>query len=95
MNCGACDRKLRKGSMRRSLVLTSDGAIRSALVCSRCALRAVAFVVPPPTTVPPICASCKRGLAKVCEECARRLASNVRELAASNVALAAKRGGAS
>lgn len=90
-NCHSCDRPLRKGGGRRAWVLTSDGAVAAGIVCIRCALRAIAFVVPPATTMPTLCSSCKRAHASVCGGCAERLRSNVRELTAANVALATTR----
>jgi len=68
-----------------------DGTIKSGVVCLRCAARAVAFVVPPATTVAPLCASCKREPAAVCVSCFARHQGQVRELAAANVALAASK----
>jgi hypothetical protein len=72
-----------------------DGTIKSGIVCLRCASRAVAFVVPPATTVAPLCGSCRKERAAVCVGCFARAHANVRELSAANVALAAgKKGGA-
>jgi hypothetical protein len=92
-HCHSCERALRKGASRRAWVLTADGAIAAGIVCGRCALRAVAFVVPPHITVPTLCTACKRAHASICAGCADRLGSNVRELSAANVALAVKKGG--
>jgi len=74
-------------------VLNADGALTAGLVCGRCALRAVAFVVPPAVTVPTLCVSCQRERACVCQGCAERLAANVRELSKANVRLAVGKGG--
>src|SRR5438270_12198080 len=86
--CANCDHKLRVGSIRWGHVAGDDGKIVSALVCTKCAHQAIKICIPPPTTVAPLCSQCKRGLACVCESCARALATNVRELASANVALA-------
>lgn len=85
--CKACDRPLRKGSARRATVMSTDGMLESGLVCARCALRAIAFVVPPAVTVPPACASCKRGPAGICFTCWNRLADAKNELEKANVVL--------
>ncbi len=90
--CSSCPRKLRRGSARRVWIMTPDG-IELGIVCKRCALRAIAVLVPPPATVAPLCACCKRGRASVCVACMERLEQQVRELAAANVLLAARREG--
>ena len=72
------------------MVVTDQGEVKAGIVCARCALRAVAFVIPPKVTVPTACELCKRGLACVCRPCAEALAQNVRELTKANVALALK-----
>lgn len=93
--CANCDSKLRAGSTRWANV-EQGGRVLAALVCTRCAKAAIKICIPPPTTVAPLCSHCKRGLACICESCARALATNVRELSAANVALAVgKKGGAS
>lgn len=88
MKCASCERGMRKGKIRRALVLDSEGQVRSGLVCARCALRALAFVVPPPVTVAPLCKACRRDRAAVCEGCHACLGASVRELTAANVRLA-------
>lgn len=85
--CKSCNRSLRKGSTRRALVLEPDGSIAAGLVCARCALRAVAFVVPPPTTIAPLCGRCKREPAAVCGSCFTSVSNNVIHLSAANAAL--------
>ena len=85
--CHSCDRPLRRGSSRRALVGASDGSVTYAIVCNRCRLRAIAFIVPPPTQVPTLCAECKRGHGSVCRGCVDRLRESVRELTAANVLL--------
>lgn len=67
-----------------------DGTIKSGIVCLRCAARAVAFVVPPATTVAPLCCACKREVAAVCTGCFARQAESAREVTKANVALRAK-----
>ena len=89
-SCAACERPLRKGFARKAWVLTRDGAVHG-LVCVRCAFGALPFVVPPPTTVAPVCSCCRRALASVCGGCAERLGASVRELTAANVALVARK----
>lgn len=84
--CTSCDRGLRKGACRRAWVLSPHGELALGLVCTRCALRALAFVVPPATTVPPACFACKRKPAAVCRECVAKLEAHVKELAAANIA---------
>lgn len=86
-HCPSCTRILRKGTGRKAWVMEPDGTIKSGIVCLRCAARAVAFVVPPATTLAPPCACCKRKLAKVCGECHDRLEKSVRELTKANVML--------
>lgn len=88
--CHACERPLRKGKSRRALILTHEGAI-TGLVCLRCALRSLPFVIPPPVTVATLCTECKRGRASVCLDCVTRVGAHVKELSAANVVLRAVR----
>ena len=83
--CHSCERSLRKGGGRRAMVLNSEGKLSSGIVCKRCALRALAFVVPPATTIPTLCVKCKRANSQVCHGCYHRLESHVRELSKANV----------
>lgn len=85
--CTSCERPLRKGSTRRAWVLSAHGELASGLVCGHCALRALAFVVPPALTVAPACAKCRREPATIGKECAEQLERSVRELTAANIAL--------
>ncbi len=85
--CPSCGRALRRGKGRRAWVMEPDGCIKSGIVCLRCAARAVAFVVPPPTTIPPLCGVCKRAHAAVCVGCYGRISESARELTNANVAL--------
>ena len=86
--CASCDRALRKGTKnRRAWVVTAHGELESGIVCSRCALRAMAFVVPPPTTLPPLCSQCKRGPASVCGGCHERVCKAVKDTLGANVVL--------
>ena len=89
-SCSSCGGGLRKGSARRVLV-AGAGGIAPAIVCSRCALRAVAIVVGAPVEIAPLCGVCKRGASAVCAECYARSSANSRELLAANVALATTR----
>ena len=88
--CISCDRPMRKGAMRRAWVLTRDGAING-LCCTRCALTALPIVIPPPTTVAPLCACCKRGRASTCNDCVGKLERHVNELTRANVELGKER----
>ena len=88
--CPSCNRNLRRGKGRRAWVMDPDGTIKSGVVCLRCAARAVAFVVPPATTVAPLCCVCKRDTAAVCAGCFGRQAESSRELTKANVALRAR-----
>ncbi len=90
-NCGSCDRPLRAGSVRRAWVLDADGKIASALVCSWCLKRAVAVVVPPPTTIAPACGFCGKEPAAVGLACIERLERHIKELTVANLALKATR----
>lgn len=90
-SCSSCGGGLRKGSARRVLVASAAGGIAPAIVCSRCALRAVAIVVAAPVEIAPLCGVCKRGASCVCAECYARSSANSRELLAANVALATTR----
>jgi len=83
--CHSCDRRLRKGSVRRAWVLSPDGHIASGVVCKRCALRQIVLVVPPPTTVPHLCSKCRKEVASYCLGCVQGLEQNVRELTHANV----------
>ncbi len=87
--CVSCERVLRKGGARRACVLTRDGAVNG-LCCLRCALGAIPIVIPPPTTIAPLCACCKRGRATTCSACVRALEQNVKELTHANVLLTGK-----
>jgi len=88
--CTACERHIIRGrGARRAWVMDPDGNLAYGLVCVRCAVRAVAFVVPPATTVAPLCGSCHKDRAAVCVGCFARAHANVRELSAANVALRA------
>lgn len=87
MKCTSCNRTVRKGTGRRSLVLSPSGdAPRMGIVCARCYRRAVPVVVPPPMTIAPPCKACGRGPAAYCAACYERTCENVRTLAAANVA---------
>ena len=86
-SCASCSRNLRKGSSRRAWVITSHGELASGLVCARCALRAVAFVVPPATTVPPLCSQCRGAPASVCAGCHERVCNAVQEVTGANLVL--------
>jgi len=86
ITCGSCLKGMRKGTARRALVW-EDGTMVSRLVCTRCRLRAVAFVVPPPTTIAPLCKCCKKDRAQVCGECFEGLLRHIKQLTAANVAL--------
>jgi hypothetical protein len=90
MKCASCERGMRKGKIRRALVLDSEGQVRSGLVCARCALRALAFVVPPPVTIAPLCIGCKRDRAAVCAHCHTTMAAQNQELLKANLVLAHK-----
>lgn len=84
--CTSCDRALRKGSKnRRAWVISPHGELESGIVCSRCALRAMAFVVPPPTTIPPLCSQCKGAPASVCGSCHDRVCKAVASTMKLNV----------
>jgi len=85
--CASCERALRKGAARRAWVLSPHGELKQGTVCTRCALRAVTVVVPPPTTMAPACSLCRRNAAEVCAGCYNAAAHNVRGLSAANVAL--------
>ena len=92
LQCGSCGRKLRKGSSRRSLVFDpADGSVSLALVCLRCCLRTLSVVIPPATTIAPLCKVCKKGLASICAGCHDRSESHCRELTKSNVILRRER----
>lgn len=90
-HCESCERKLRKGSTLRALVLTPHGEVKRGLVCKRCQLRSVRVVVPPPVTVPPLCCECKSAPAAVCKGCHHRVVDHVKGLSAANVALSVKK----
>jgi hypothetical protein len=85
--CSSCERPLRKGAARRAWVLSSHGELASGLVCARCALRALAFVVPTMPTVRPSCVHCKRQPAAVCNACHDRAVEYASELVKANVVL--------
>ena len=89
--CASCDRVLRKGSSRRAWVMTPHRELVSGLVCSRCALRAIAFVVPPATTMAPPCTQCKRAPASVCAGCHERVCRAVSDTTKANLLLKLRR----
>jgi hypothetical protein len=94
--CISCDKPLRKGVARRALVLVRGEPIMG-LCCIQCVIGMVPIVVPPPTTIAPLCVCCKRGRATTCGACISALEQNVRELTKANVILQqelAKRGDA-
>jgi len=84
--CVSCDKPLRKGVSRRALVLVRGEPIMG-LCCIQCVLGMVPIVVPPPTTIAPLCKCCKRGHASVCAACIAALEQNVRELTKANITL--------
>lgn len=89
--CASCDKPLRKGSVRRALVVI-DGEIKRGNVCARCALRAIAFVVPPPVVMSTPCASCKRRPSKYCADCHERVCKQASDAVKANAALAVAKG---
>lgn len=83
--CASCDRPLHKGKSRRAWALGRSGELAQGCVCKRCVLRAVVVVPPAATTVSPLCACCKQGVASVCAGCHGRSQKNVVELVRANV----------
>jgi hypothetical protein len=84
--CLSCDAPLRKGVARRALVLQKGEPVIG-LCCIRCILSMLPIVTPPPTTIAPLCACCKRGRATTCGDCVAALEQNVKELTHANVLL--------
>jgi hypothetical protein len=87
--CISCDEPLRKGVARRALVLLRGEPVIG-LCCIKCIIGMLPIVIPPPTTIAPLCACCKRGRATTCDGCVRALEQNVKELTHANVLLTGK-----